>query len=76
MANCFLDLQTTRNILVNHLGSDFLSSVAGNRVSPIIIRALAFSGPSASEVNACLRKIALSFNVTWEPEPLRHDAYV
>lgn len=76
MANCVLDLYITRNFLVNHLGSDFLFSVTGNRVSPIVIRGLPFSAPSASEINACLRNIALRFKVPWEPEPSRHDAYV
>lgn len=71
-----LDLHISRNILVNHLGPNFLSSALDNRVSPIVIRALAFSAPSISEINACLRRIALSSNVTWEPDPLRHDAFV
>ncbi|KAK2467004.1 hypothetical protein APHAL10511_001262 [Amanita phalloides] len=68
------DLQVTRNLFVGHIGVHSSSPATtrnDSRISPAAARALA--APSASEINACLRNIALSSNVSWEPEPLRQD---
>ncbi|KAF8628463.1 hypothetical protein AX15_003975 [Amanita polypyramis BW_CC] len=70
------ELQVVRDLLVNHLGSNCVSSAMnkpGNHVSPVVIRALVPSTPSAIEINACLQEIVSGHNVPWELEPTRHD---
>lgn len=62
------ELQAIRNLLLNRFGAKNIG-----HVSPVVIQSLAPSPPSASEINACLAKIALAFSVDWAPEPTRHE---
>jgi hypothetical protein len=72
----FLDLDTVRNILLQHLGPGFTRSVMNNRdgyVSQRVLQAMSLPVPSAYHLDYVLRDICKSYGISWSPDPPPRD---
>ncbi|KIO04161.1 hypothetical protein M404DRAFT_555619 [Pisolithus tinctorius Marx 270] len=70
------DLSLVRDVLVQRLGRTFAHSAVANSqktVSKQVLDILSSSAPTAAQMDACLVKIADTYNVKWTPQPRRQD---
>ncbi|KAI6028901.1 regulator of Vps4 activity in the MVB pathway-domain-containing protein [Pisolithus orientalis] len=70
------DLSLVRDVLVQRLGRTFAHSAVANSkktVAKQVLDILSSSAPTAAQMDACLVKIADTYNVKWTPQPRRPD---